>query len=135
MKCGATVCVLQSVALPQRGKRAARPLLLKTQTERVSLTTAGPWSVFSRLWQSRHDSDISGGSLNVMSGCDGSILHPAQEAGRCNLAGADAELLQICQTQVTLVHLQLKSITSLRDGSPLFKVMTWASKTIYCPLL
>lgn len=101
----------------------------------VSLTTAGPWSVFSRLWQSRHDSDISGGSLNVMSGCDGSILHPVQEGGRCNLAGANAELLQICQTQVTLVELELKSITSLRDGSPLFKVMTWTSKTIYCPLL
>lgn len=33
-----------------------------------------PRTVFRRLWQSSHDSDISGVSLSVMNGCDGSIL-------------------------------------------------------------
>lgn len=81
VKCGATVCILQSVFVTRRTKRAAHPSLLKSQTEHVSLTTAGHGQFLAGYDRAVVSPDINGGSLTVMSGCDGSIFGHRREAG------------------------------------------------------
>lgn len=81
MKCGATVCILQSVFLTRRTKRAAHLSLLKSQTEHVSLTTAGHGQFLAGYDRAVVSPDINGGSLTVMGGGDGSILEHRGEAG------------------------------------------------------
>lgn len=75
--CVATVCILQSVFLT---KRAAHPSLLESQTEHVSLTTAGRGQFLAGCDSAVVSPDINGGSLTEMSGCDGSILSHRREA-------------------------------------------------------
>lgn len=97
VKCGATVCILQSAFLTRRTKRAAHPLLLKSQTEHVSLTTAGHGQFLAGYDRAVVSPDINGGSLTVMTGCDGSILEHRREAGVTSW-GKGAEQLGICHT-------------------------------------
>lgn len=80
MKCGATVSILQSVFLTRRRKRASHSSLPKSQTEHVSLTTAGRGQFSTGYDKAVVSPGIRGGSLMVTSGCDGSILKDTREA-------------------------------------------------------
>ena len=97
MKCGATVCILQSVFLTAPHKRASNPSLLKSQTEHVSLTTAGYGQFLAGYDKAVVSPDIRRSSLTVMSGCDGSILKHRRHTG-VTCWGKGAEQLEICHT-------------------------------------
>lgn len=94
MKCGATVCILQSI-LTLRAKRASHPWLLKSQTVHVSLTTAGRGHFLAGNDKAVMSPGIRGSSLTVMSGCDGSILQYKREV-EVTCWGKGDEQLEIC---------------------------------------
>lgn len=99
-------------------KRASHPSLLKSETDHVSLTTAGLGQFLADYGKAVTSPDISGGSLSVMSGCDGSILRHRREAG-VTCWGKGAEQLAISHTQATVADLQLICITSPGDETPI----------------